>query len=237
MSSACSRSISAVSLVLAAFLAQPASAQGDKKEPEKPAAEKPAEKAAKVERPVTDDTVTMGDAATSPLNDFNLSRDKIPDILVEARKNPYARSKHMRCPEIAAAVGEMDAVLGEDLDIAERQGRKTGAGDIAKWAVGSFIPFRGLVRELSGARRHEQEFRDAIVAGMMRRAYLKGLGEQKNCRYPARPATPEVLKVIAERDELAAKTMAQDAKAKDKPAETRQAEEKKPEDTKAPEKK
>ena len=200
------RRLYAAPTMIGAVLCTPANAQGDQP------AEPP--EVERVGRPVTDDTVTMGDAATSPLNDFNLSRDKVPDILLEARKNPYARSKHMRCPEIASKVGELDAVLGEDIDVAERKGRKTGPGDIAKWAVGSFIPFRGLVREISGARRHEAEFRDAIVAGMMRRAYLKGLGEQKNCRYPARPATPEVLKAIAARDELAAKTMTPDGKAK-----------------------
>ncbi len=170
------------------------------------------------QKPVTDDTVTMGDAATTPITDLNLQKDEIPDILKQARKDPYDHTGLRRCSEIASAVGELDAILGDDLDIAERKGGKLGAGEIAQMAVGSFIPFRGLIREISGAKGHEREFRDAIVAGMMRRSYLKGLGQQKGCRYPARPATQEVLDAIEARQkaEAEAEQARKEAKKRDK---------------------
>lgn len=157
------------------------------------------------EKPVTDTTVTVGDVAATPLNDLNLSRDKIPDLLLRARTAPYDRQGIEKCSQIAAAVGELDAVLGDDLDIAEAKNRSLTPGRVAKWAVSSFIPFRGLLREVTGAAEHKRDFQDAIIAGMMRRSYLKGLGQQQGCRYPASPADEATLAQIrAQRESDAA---------------------------------
>ncbi len=49
------------------------------------------------------------------------------------------------------------------------------------------LPYGGFVRTLSGAQRHDQLVIEAIVAGSVRRGYLKGLGESRRC---PRPATP-----------------------------------------------
>ena len=59
---------------------------------------------------------------------------------------------------------------------------------MAQKVVASFIPFRGILRELTGANAHEFNFREAIGAGMMRRAFLKGIGREWDCPYPASPA-------------------------------------------------
>ena len=58
---------------------------------------------------------------------------------------------------------------------------------VAKGLVGSIIPFRGLVREVSGAAGDQRKAEAAVRAGLARRAYLKGLGQGKGCKYPARP--------------------------------------------------
>jgi hypothetical protein len=158
-------------------------------------------------KPVTEDTVTVGDVATTPLNDLNITRDEIPPLLQQIQKDPYNHDNLKKCGQIAAAVGELDLVLGDDLDIAGEKSRAVSAGRIAKWAVSRFIPFRGLIREISGAKEHERQFQDAIVAGMMRRSYLKGLGQEKGCEYPARPADEKTIERIQqEREALAAKS-------------------------------
>lgn len=149
-----------------------------------------------LQKPVTDDSVSAGDVALTPLTDLNLARDEIPELLVLARAAPYDMAGMHRCSDIAAAVEKLDAVLGEDLDTADAQQRDVDAGRIAQWAVGRFIPFRGLIREVSGARAHERKLRDAVIGGMTRRAYLKGFGHQKGCPYPARPAPPEDIHAI-----------------------------------------
>lgn len=185
-------------LMLACSL--PAAAQTPEKEPAKP---------------ITDDTVTVGDVATTPLNDLNITRDEIPPLLIQARQDPYNHANLKKCDQISAAVAQLDAILGDDLDIAGEKSNAVNAGRVAKWAVSRFIPFRGLIREISGAREHERQFQDAIVAGMMRRSYLKGMGEAKGCKYPARPADEQTIQRIEYERQVVA-TNAERLKADDK---------------------
>lgn len=133
-------------------------------------------------------------AVTSPLRDLNVVKAKIPDVLLKAMEDPYARPpRGAKCSVIARLVKPLDAALGPDADqlpldggdLMDR-GRATAlgvAGDLAS----DFIPFRGWVRKLSGAERHDKLVQSAILAGAMRRAYLKGLGETKGCPPPASP--------------------------------------------------
>ncbi|PTT08725.1 hypothetical protein DBR10_08880, partial [Caulobacter sp. HMWF025] len=92
----------------------------------------------------------------------------------------------------------LDGALGEDFDQKSPQededlldrGRKA-AGTAALGAVASaaqdMIPFRGWVRKLSGAEAHDRLVQSAIASGVVRRAYLKGLGEARGCPPPATP--------------------------------------------------
>ena len=79
-------------------------------------------------------------------------------------------------------------LLGPDMDVAARDPDRLSTGKVAQSLVGSLIPFRGVLRELTGAAGHQREFQAAIYAGAVRRGFLKGLGQQKGCAYPARPA-------------------------------------------------
>ena len=155
----------------------------------KPADAKPAE-AKEPDKPVGDRDPSMGDAVATPASDLNLKKDTIPPLLLAAQERPYVLTGLKRCTDIAAAVGELDAVLGPDVDLpADTKGRVT-AGRVAQAAVGSFIPFRGLIREISGANEQQRKVQAAVQAGIARRAYLKGVGEARGCRYPARSAGP-----------------------------------------------
>lgn len=79
-------------------------------------------------------------------------------------------------------------VLGADYDIAEDDGEKRiSEGRIGQSVVGSVIPFRGLVREATGAAEADRNLRAAYTAGMVRRSFLKGWGLGRGCAYPARP--------------------------------------------------
>ena len=144
-------------------------------------------------RAVTEPDASVRDVALTPLSDLNLSRDPIPPILIAARAAPYARDGISRCADILRAVGDLDVVLGEDFDIAAPDDRGVSVTNLAQRVIGSFIPFRGIIREISGANAHEFEFREAIAAGLMRRAYLKGVGQEMGCAYPASPARPEMV--------------------------------------------
>ena len=134
-------------------------------------------------------------AASAPLRDLNVVRTKIPEVLLMAMTDPYSRPpRNYRCAQLIELVRPLDDVLGpdidriniEDEDMMER-GRETALGAAADFASDA-IPFRGWVRKLSGAERHDRLVRDAITAGAVRRAYLKGLGESKGCNPPATPS-------------------------------------------------
>lgn len=161
--------------------------------------------AAEPDKPVTDQTITAADVATTPANDLNLRRDEIPALLLTAQEKPYDLDGLKRCARIAAAVGELDAILGDDIDLGQAEIRRHfNPGKLAVWAVGSFIPFRGAIRELSGANEHQRRMQLAVRAGFARRAFLKGVGHARGCRYPARSATPAVI-AAAQAAEVAAK--------------------------------
>ena len=136
---------------------------------------------------------TVRDVALTPLTDLNLNQDEIPQLLVDARNQPYASDGVRTCQDILSRVGDLDAILGDDYDTLAPSERQLSATSVASRVVGSFIPFRGIIRELSGANDRQRDFREAIAAGMMRRAYLKGRGESMGCEYPASPATPELV--------------------------------------------
>ena len=132
------------------------------------------------------------EVAMTPLTDLNLAKDEIPATLIAAAADPYASVGLGKCKDIEAAIAELDAILGPDMDVAENDSDRISWGKVATSAVGSFIPFRGILRELSGAAEHKRDFQTAIYAGAVRRGFLKGLGQQKGCKYPARPAYARV---------------------------------------------
>ena len=143
---------------------------------------------------VAPSNVTAGDVVAKPLDDLNLRRDEIPLILIAARDDTYAVKGLRSCRALGAEIGRLDAVLGPDIDVAADQslGEKRGnaVGALAKSVIGSFIPFGGVIREVTGAAARERQWQVALYAGTARRAYLKGYGQARGCRYPARAATP-----------------------------------------------
>lgn len=141
---------------------------------------------------VVTDGPDMGDAAMSPLKDLNIAKDEIPPLLLEALDFPYSSAGMDSCEDIGAGIAQFDAVLGPDLDVAADEQDRLSVARIGRSVVRSFIPFRSVLSEVTGASSHRRQFQDAIMAGAIRRGYLKGLGEQKGCAYPARPAAARV---------------------------------------------
>lgn len=103
------------------------------------------------------------------------------------------------CEAIGHEIALLDTALGLDLDqvsearrrdIAERGGEFAShtALSTVKGAAESIIPVRGLVREVTGAEKHQKAIDNAITAGRVRRGFLKGLGIKVNCAPPAAPA-------------------------------------------------
>ena len=132
-------------------------------------------------------------AVAAPLRDVNVLRTKIPEVLLEALADPYARPKRLNCQILTDMVQPLDDALGPDLDHPPgpgdslgEQGRDGALGFVAG-AASDVIPFRSWVRKLTGAERHDKLVQQSIMAGAVRRGYLKGLGESRGCHPPATP--------------------------------------------------
>jgi hypothetical protein len=134
----------------------------------------------------TEDPDVM-DVARTPLEDFNIKSEDIPEVLLAAVRNPYEDTGINSCNDVVSRIAVLDNVLGADFDIPQEERANISAGRVAKTVVGSFVPFRGIVREVTGANKKRNERRLAYTAGMVRRGYLKGMGEARGCSYPAKP--------------------------------------------------
>lgn len=142
----------------------------------------------------------LGDAVTAPLEDLNLRRIEIPDILIQAEKDPYSLKGLDNCRAIANEVRRLDEVLGDDFDEPppppdSRTNTQKGTDAAGKAGLGAvrgatehLLPFRGIFRKLTGAEAHDKDVQRAIKAGNDRRAFLKGIGMNRNCAPPAAPS-------------------------------------------------
>lgn len=140
----------------------------------------------------------LGDALTAPLEDLNLRRDHIPTVLLQAESNPYDLRNLNQCATIGAEIARLDEALGPDTDeppapdgsyVSERAADAASAAalDVVRDTTTDFIPGRSWIRRLTGAEQHSRHVQSAIQAGRMRRAFLKGVGMQRNCAPPAAP--------------------------------------------------
>ena len=138
---------------------------------------------------------------TAPLNDLNLVRVEIPPVLLAAQKAPYAVPEPGDCVALTVQISALDAVLEPDLDqplkadvrsTTERGSDAAGdaAFDALRRTAEGVVPFRGWMRKLSGAESHARSVTQAVVAGNVRRAFLKGMGQALNCPVPAKPLQP-----------------------------------------------
>lgn len=126
-----------------------------------------------------------------PLGDTNLKKRRIAPVLAAAVDDPYNRDGLRNCAYITAAIGELDAALGPDVDELrsrrkENVGQKAGRLGLAtaREFIGGIVPVRSIVREVSGARAWDARFREAVYAGAIRRGFLKGLAAARRCEPP-----------------------------------------------------
>jgi hypothetical protein len=129
---------------------------------------------------------TVGAAFAQPLRDLSVMREAAPDILTRAAAAPYALDAGAGCASIQHEMAALDSVLGPDLDAAGRPADKSvaDAGELISGAIGSAVglPYRGIVRKISGAEQRERVLGKAIFAGMVRRAFLRGAARAASCR-------------------------------------------------------
>ncbi len=128
----------------------------------------------------------IGDVATQPLQDVNIKNKRIPEVLELARGDPYSTTGLRTCGSIKSAIGALTAHLGPDFDSPEdSRANSMTAGGVAKGLVQSLIPFRGVIREVSGAATAQRQWDAAVDAGIARRGFLRGIARSRQCRVGA----------------------------------------------------
>lgn len=129
----------------------------------------------------------MGDIVTTPLQDANLKKKRIPEVLELARGGPYDMAGLSSCASINRKIAALSGVLGTDFDTPEdrRPNRGRQAASVGKSVVASLIPFRGVIREVSGAAAAQREWDAAVDAGIARRGFLRGVARSRGCRITA----------------------------------------------------
>jgi len=138
------------------------------------------------------------EAAQSPLVDLNIKKDEIPESLTKIAANPYTMDGKPKCQAIRTELAQLDEVLGADahysidgkLSLKPEESPdyvKEGAGMLQKEAIGfvagkaSIIPFRSIVRKVTGAEKHSKAVARAYESGKIRRAYLRGMSSAMRC--------------------------------------------------------
>jgi hypothetical protein len=122
-----------------------------------------------------------------PLKDLNITQDKIPPQLQAIMDAPYDIKGITSCAQIAEAVAKLDKVLGPDVDskaatAAKGESATEFALAGAQSLAGGLIPGTGLIRKVSGAEAAQKKAAAAVLAGSLRRAFLKGTGRAKGCK-------------------------------------------------------
>lgn len=130
---------------------------------------------------------SAGKIATQPGRDVGAIKTNIPPVLQDAAEAPYSMAGIKTCRDISAAFHALTDVIGPDFKAGEvkkenRAGKLAEAG--GKTIINSFIPFRGLVREVTGAAPAERRLERAITAGYARRGFLRGMHQVRKCRTP-----------------------------------------------------
>jgi hypothetical protein len=129
---------------------------------------------------------SAGRIAQQPLRDLNIVRDGIPPEIEAIMAEPYSLKGLRGCPDYAAEIKRLTAVLGPDVDSPEaRAAAETSTEFVlgtAESVVGSLIPGMGIIRRVSGAQAAQKRAQAAVLAGQLRRAFIKGRANGRGCR-------------------------------------------------------
>jgi hypothetical protein len=126
-----------------------------------------------------------GRIASQPASDVGVRKTVIPPVLQKAISNPYALTGLRTCAQLNAALKDLNTTLGPDFTAGSTT-NENRASKIAeaggRSVVNAFIPFRGIVREVSGAAPAQRRLNAATDAGYARRGFLRGVATQRKCK-------------------------------------------------------
>jgi hypothetical protein len=125
------------------------------------------------------------DIGSQPARDVGMSKRDIPPILERAFSDPYSLKGLKSCVSLSNEVKALNGVLGADYVVGNeysenRAGKLAEAG--GKTIINSIIPFRGLVREMTGAAPADRHMNAVVDAGLARRGFIRGVHYKQGCK-------------------------------------------------------
>ena len=122
---------------------------------------------------------------TQPVRDVGVMKRQIPPILVRAKEDPYSLKGLKTCKQLSGEITGLNDVLGADY-VPGVETKENRAGKLAeaggKTVINTIIPFRSIVRELTGAAPADRRMNAAVDAGLARRGFLRGVHAKQKCR-------------------------------------------------------
>jgi len=127
--------------------------------------------------------------AARPLGDLNVMQPAVAAALRKAAGSPYAPAA-TSCDAIVWEIAQLDNALGPDFDTnpvgpASKGRTLPSVSQLEGEAAGSFIPYEGALRFITGADKRDRRTAEMVLAGAVRRAFLKGTGEARGCTLAA----------------------------------------------------
>ncbi|PHR54575.1 MAG: hypothetical protein COA43_16385 [Robiginitomaculum sp.] len=138
---------------------------------------------------VNEETDHFKFAASSALRDFNVTTRPIPRQLRNLQ-NPFGRSPYQGCQAIAAELQYLNQAISqnEGRRVGYRRENNTLVGRFGnlrdtgvKAAATFFTPYRGVVRQVTGAAAYEKSALQADQRARTRLGYLVGQGQAMQC--------------------------------------------------------
>jgi len=132
----------------------------------------------------------VGQVMEQPLRDISWMREEPPEILKQAALKPYELAEGVPCGELTSEIAALDLFLGADIDAYDANEESgVDAGGLAIDAVSDVfgLPFRGVLRWISGAGKREKVLANAILSGLARRSFLKGVARGAHCTHTPDP--------------------------------------------------
>jgi len=174
----------ALALALAATPAMAGQAKPQQSKPEAKSGSSKTQQQADPDR--WDDTRKKAlEIGSQPARDVGMSKRDVPAILQKAYDDPYSLKGLKTCKALAAEVTRLNAELGPDYVVGNEY-KENRAGKLAeaggKTLINSIIPFRGLVREVTGAAPADRQMNAAVDAGLARRGFLRGVHLKQGCK-------------------------------------------------------
>jgi hypothetical protein len=113
----------------------------------------------------------------------------VPQLLKDIKAAPYRAPGAPVCDTVPVEIRQIDALIGPDLDDQDKHDDKSLASKGANVAR-DMVPYRGVFRMVTGANKKDDELRDAILAGVARRGFLRGVQLNLKCGAEAAAAAP-----------------------------------------------